>query len=522
MAIHKKKLSPRQKMINLMYIVLMAMLALNVSSDVLNGFKLVDEGLNRSTNNATTQNQAIYAAMKEAMDKNPEKTREWYNKANQVKQMSDSLFNFAEELKWKIAREADGDDADINDIQSQEDLEAATHVMLAPGVGQGKKLFNAINEYREHVVQMVNDTAQRSIISNNLSTEVPRRGRLQGKNWQQYNFENTPVAAAITLLTKLQNDVRSAEGEILHQLVANIDVKDVRVNQINAYVIPSSQTVVRGGKFSAQIIMAAVDTTQRPDIYVGNTLLKSSNGRYETICNSVGDFTLRGHLEMKNGDGETISRDFVQPYTVVEPSATVSATMMNMLYAGYQNPISVSVPGVPINKISLAMTGGTLTKKNDGNYVAVPSSAGGDVTFTVTAQNEGRQQEMGKFTFHVRKLPDPSAFIEYSDGQGGTNRYKGGQPIAKAVLMSTSSIKAAIDDGLLDIPFAVNSFEAVFTDKLGNTLIEKSNSANFTDRQKQIMRNLGRGKRFNISHVQATGPDGIARTLPYAMEIIVN
>ncbi len=522
MAIHKKKLSPRQKMINLMYIVLMAMLALNVSSDVLNGFSLVDEGLNRSTLNASSQNEAIYAELESAMKQNPEKVREWYGKARQVKLMSDSLFNYAEELKYRIVREADGKDADVKNIQGKEDLEAATHVMLAPGVGQGGKLYRAINNYRESVVKMVNDPQQKKIIGDNLSTAVPNKGRALGRNWQEYMFEDTPVAAAVTLLTKLQNDVRYAEGEILHQLVANIDVKDVRVNQINAYVIPSSQTIVRGGKFSAQIIMAAVDTTQRPDIYIGETKLTSPNGLYETICNRTGDFTLRGYLTTPNGDGEMIRREFEQKYTVVEPSATVSATMMNVLYAGYQNPISVSVPGVPAGRISASMSGGTLTKTADGQYVAVPSSASGDVTITVMAQNEGRQQEMGQFTFHVRKLPDPSAYIELADSKGGVNRYKGGRPVSKAAILKAEGVKAAIDDGLLDIPFRVTSFECVFTDNMGNSVVEKSLSAGFSDRQREMFRRLSRGKRFIISRVHAVGPDGDDRTLPYAMEVIVN
>lgn len=522
MAIHKRKLSPRQKMINLMYIVLMAMLALNVSSDVLNGFTLVEEGLNRSTANASSQNKAIYDELKAAMDKNPEKVGEWYAKAQRVRQMSDSLYQMAEHLKLTILIESDGEDADIHDIKNKENLEAATHVMLAPGIGQGKALFQAINAYRQNIVAMVNDPAQKKIIADNLTTDVPLRGRILGKNWQEYMFENTPVAAAVTLLTKLQSDVRYAEGEVLHQLLANIDVKDVRVNQLNAYVIPSAQTVVRGGKFSARIIMAAVDTTQRPDVYIGNTLLHSPNGLYETLCTKTGDFTLRGYLTMTNGNGDIIRREFEQPYTVVEPSATVSATMMNMLYAGYQNPISVSVPGIPINKVSLSMTGGSLTKKGDGQYVAVPSQPGGTVIFTVTAQNEGRQQEMGKFQFNVRKLPDPLAYIEVGDGKGGTDRYKGGRPIAKTTLLASKGVSAAIDDGLLDIAFRVTGFEAVFSDNMGNSVVERSAGTAFSDRQRDMFRRLGRGKRFMITRVHAVGPDGIERTLPYAMEVIVN
>lgn len=522
MAIKKRKLSPRQKMINLMYVVLMAMLALNVSSDVLKGFTLMDESLNKSTLNSSTQNAAIYSELEAAMQQNPEKTREWYQKAQQVRTISDSIYTFAEELKWKIVRDADGKDADINNISAKDNLESATHVMLAPGVGQGKALRTAINKYRNDILDMVDDSVKRQIIGNNLSTEVPRKASVLGKNWEEYMFENTPVAAAVTMLTKLQSDVRYAEGEVLHQLVANIDVKDVRVNQVQAYVIPSAQTVVRGSKFSAQIIMAAVDTTQRPDIYVGNTLLKSGDGRYETICSSTGDFTLRGYMVMRSGNGETIRREFEQPYTVVEPSATVSATLMNMLYAGYQNPISVSVPGVPANRINLSMTGGTLTKKGDGSYIAVPTTVGSDVVMTVTANNEGRMQEMGKFSFHVRKLPDPTAYIEFADDKGVKNRYKGGTPLSKAALLSTGGIGAAIDDGLLDISFRVTGFETVFFDNMGNAVPEVSQSGEFTPRQKELFRRLTRGKRFYISRVHAIGPDGIERTLPASMEVIVN
>ena len=508
-------------MINLMYVVLMAMLALNVSSDVLEGFKLVDEGLKRTKVNSATQNEAIYKELEAAMKQNPEKTRQWYEKAQQVRRMSDSLYTFAENLKWEIVREADGDDADLDDIEGCDNLEAATHVMLAPSIGKGGKLKKAIESYREGITAMINDEAQKNIIKSNLSTDVPKKAKLMGKNWQEYMFENTPVVAAVTLLTKLQTDVRHAEGEMLHQLVANIDVKDVRVNEIQALVIPNAQTVVRGGKFSAQIIMAAVDTTQRPEIYVGNTLLKSENGRYETICGSTGDFTLKGYLVMRNGNGETIRREFSQPYTVVEPSATVSATMMNVLYAGYQNPISVSVPGIPTNRISLSMTNGNLTKKDGGNYVAVPTKVGEDVTFTVTAQNEGRQQEMGKFTFHVRKLPDPTGYLDVPDGKGNANRFKGGR-ISKQAIVSAGGIGAAIDDGLLNISFRVLGFQTRFSDNMGNMVNEVSNSATFTPNQLNRIRSLTRGKLFNISAIRVIGPDGIERTLTSPVEVIIN
>lgn len=520
MASQHNRMSPRQKMINLMYVVLMAMLALNVSSDVLNGFSLVEESLLRTTANASVSNTELYKDLQTQMEANPAKVKEWFDKATYVKSISDSLYNYAEALKVRIVRQADGKNGDVTDIQNKEDLEAASTVMLAPRRGEGQRLFDAINNYREQIVGMVEDDTQKKIIADNLSTQVPNKIRTLGKNWQEYMFENMPVAAAVTLLSKLQSDVRYAEGEVLHSLVANIDIKDLRVNELNAYVIPNSRTVVQGGKLSAQIIMAAVDTTKRPTIYVGDRQLTSADGTYETICNTTGDFTLKGYIEMMDGRGQMVRRDFAQPYTVVAPSATVSADLMNVLYAGYENPMSVSIPGVPANRVVASMSGGILQPTGEGRYIARPAEVGKDAVITVNANMEGRMQQMGQITFRVRKLPDPTAFIEY-EVDGGVNHFRGGR-LSKQVLMGTKGIGAAIDDGLLNIAFRVQGFETVFFDNMGNAVPSVSNSADFTEQQRSMFRSLGRGKRFYISQIRAVGPDGIERTLDGSMEVIVN
>jgi gliding motility-associated protein GldM len=329
-----------------------------------------------------------------------------------------------------------------------------------------------------------------------------------------------PVAAAVTLLSKLQGDVRYAEGVVLHKLVTNIDVKDIRVNALNAFVIPNSQTIVRGDKFSAHIVMAAVDTTQVPDIYIGEQKVELDNGLYETICNRTGDFTLAGYLEVVNGGGEKIRRDFSQKYTVVDPSATVSADLMNMLYAGYSNPISISVPGVPVNKIQATMTNGTLQPVGPGKYIARPQQIGKDATITVVSTNTGRAQQMGQFTFRVRKLPDPTPYITLKDDQGNPTRYKGGN-LNKQALMGADGIGAAIDDGILDIGFKVLAFECVFFDNMGNAVPIVCEGSAFSQRQKDTFRRLARNRRFYISRVKAIGPDGIERLLPTSMEVIV-
>ena len=520
MAIKKRPVSPRQKMINLMYVVLMAMLALNVSNEVLNGFSIVEESLNRTTGNSIKENLSIYEDFEAQMKANPNKTKEWYDKAQQVKQMSDSLYNLAADLKLAIVQEADGKDGDVKNIRNKEDQEPANHVMLAPGTGRGQFLYDAINAFRERMLKMVTDEKQRQIIASNLTTEIPKNAHTMGKNWQEYMFESMPAADAVTLLSKLQSDVRYAEGEVLHTLVQNIDVKDIRVNALEAFVIPNSQTIVRGDKFSAHIVMAAVDTTQVPDIYIGNQKVTLRDNLYERICGATGDFTLAGHIETVNGSGDKIRRDFSQKYTVVDPSATVSADLMNVLYVGYNNPLSVSVPGVPLSKISASMSGGTLQPVGPGKYIARPSQVGQNVTITVTSTNTGRAQQMGQFTFRARKLPDPTAYIIVKDEQGNNDRFRGGN-MSKPELMSTDGIGAAIDDGILDIGFKVVSFKVVFYDNLGNAVPIASDGSHFSARQKETFRKLTRNRRFYISEVVAVGPDGIQRTLKTSMEVIV-
>ena len=498
-----------------MYVVLMAMLALNVSNEVLDGFSIVEESLNRTTENSSNENQAIYGDFEAQMKSNPQKVKAWFEKATAVKNMSDSLFNFAQQLKIAIVQEAAGNDGDVMNINRKDDLEAANRVMLAPGSGQGEKLYNAINSFREKILKMVSDERQRNIIASNLTTQLPKNAKTMGKNWQEYMFEDMPGAAAVTLLSKLQSDIRYAEGEVLHTLVANIDMKDIRVNKLSAFVIPNSQTIVRGDKFSAKIVMAAVDTTQHPQIFIGGREMKLKDDTYEIITGRTGDFNLTGYITMLNGNGETIRRDFNQKYTVVDPSATVSADLMNVLYAGFNNPISISIPGVPLNKVSATMTGGTLQPVGPGKYIARPSAVGKDITINVMSLQSGNAKTMGQYTFHVRKLPDPTPYIQIGD-----NRFRTGG-LAKASLMNINGIKAAIDDGLLDIPFKVLGFETVFYDNMGNAVPMVSNGDSFSQRQRETFRTLSRNRRFYITRITAIGPDGIKRSLPSAMEIIV-
>ncbi len=521
MGANNNRLSPRQKMINLMYIVLTAMLALNVSSDVLDGFTQVHEGLSRSNDNVGRRNEAIYRQLEAFSATNPEKGKPWLDRASQVRVATADMIASVDSLKLAIVREADGEDGDPDDIINRDDLEAAAVVMLAPGNPRGARLRKRIETYRTYIGNFIPDSLKRANIAEILSTDpISRKGTLAPQPWEEAKFDQQPVVAAVTLLTKLQNDLLYAEGEALASLYSQVDAGDVRVNELNAYVMPQSRMVMRGGRYSANIVLAAVDTTARPVVYIGGKTLGNDRGLYELTPSATGTFTYNGYLEVTHGDGSSTRHPFESSYTVIEPMATVSATMMNVLYAGIDNPVGISVPGVAMNDISASMTNGTLTRQGD-HWIARPTGVGKDATVTVTANMDGRQVQVAQTNFRVRKLPDPTAFIAFTDANGNVDHYRGGKPFAKTLLMKSAGIQAAIDDGLLDTPFKVLSFETVFFDSMGNAIPEVSDGAGFSQRQRQSFQRLQRGKRFYISRIKAIGPDGITRDLS-PMEVIVN
>ena len=504
-----------------MYIVLTAMLALNVSSDVLDGFTQVQDGVTRTNDNVEQRNEALFSQLEAFAQLNPDKGGPWLEKASLVRKATDEISTIIDSLKYEIVRKADGDDADPDNIVNRDDLEAAAVVMLAPGNSRGEKLRQDIDSYREFVGSFIPDTAKRANILHILSTDpIVRKGTLTPQLWEEAKFDQQPVVAAVTLLTKLEGDVLYAEGEALSSIYSQVDAGDVRVNELNAYVLPQSRIVMRGSKYTANIVLAAVDTTARPIVYIDDKQLDNDRGVYEFGTTQTGDFTYSGYLEVNRGDGSLTRHPFESSYTVIEPTATVSATMMNVLYAGIDNPVGISVPGVATSDISASMTNGSLIRSGN-SWVARPANVGTDATVTVTATMDGHSVQVAQTVFRVRKLPDPTPFIAFTDKDGNEDRYRGGKPFSKTYLTKAQGLQAAIDDGLLNTPFQVQSFETVFFDSMGNAIPEVSDGANFSSRQIQQFSRLQRGKRFYISRIKAIGPDGITRDLS-PMEVIVN
>jgi gliding motility-associated protein GldM len=513
--------SPRQKMINLMYLVFIAMMALNVSSEVLDGFEQVETGLKNTIANSSKNNDLVSGQIDAYYRINPEKVREWYTKSGQVRTATDSVYNYLQTLKERIVRHADGKKGDVNNIIHKDNLEAASHIMLSPIDGEGERLRRSIDDYRSMVTRLVQDSAKNRIIEANLSTAPPKRSSIEGASWETALFENMPVAAAVTLLTKLQSDIRYAEGEVLNSFLNSVDISDYRVNQIRAQVIPESQIVMRGSQFRANIVLSAVDSTKRPIIFVnGAELPEQNHGLFTINPGATGTFPIKGYVEVPNNDGTTARHEFVSEYYVTEPSATVAPTLMNVLYAGIDNPIRIAVPGIPGGNVSATMSNGQLTRNGDV-WVARPVTVGTEAIVSVNARMaDGRTVEMAKTAFRVRALPDPMPYLEYKDANGNVRKYRGGTPISKRDLLTADGILAAIDDDLLNVPFTVLRFEVTSFDSFGNAIPEVAEGTKFSERQKNLLRNVARGKQLYITRVAVKGPDGVERQISPIQVII--
>lgn len=513
--------TPRQKMISMMYLVLTAMLALNVSVEILSGYSLVDGSLRRSIKIADARNVSLKAEFEDLAGQNPTKTKEWKEKADSVVIKSDEFYQYVTEIKRNIISLVDGSSADLENLNISEngrgDLNISGQIGFfkhtVDGVSYepaGKELRRRMEDFSNFLQSMVTDSAKKATIASSFAIEDRmREGELI--KWETTVFDGMPAVATLTLMSKIQNDIRNAEAEVVQYLIGQIDAGDFRVNKIEALVIPRSQYVIRGGKYHAQIVLAATDSTKPLEIEVGGRAIE--NGIYEVAASSVNKHQFKGSIKMKKPDGTTVEYPFNSEYVVGEPSATISADMMNVFYAGIDNPLSVSVPGVSASDVSISITNGTQVKTAKGWNIR-PAKVGVESVIRVTAIFDGRAQVVAEKAFRVKPLPPPLAKIEITNAQGIKEKYKGGTPIAKNLLTTARRIVAELDDDDLDVKYKVLSFSLNSFDSMGNTLVETATGPELTQRQLAVFSKLTKGKTVYVSNVQAIGPDNVRRTLP--------
>lgn len=521
-----ERLSPRQKMIGMMYLVLTAMLALNVSKEAVEAFKKVDKGLTLTIANYALKNNLIYEEFDRAAAENPEKAGKYKTAAYEVKSRANEVFDFIQDLKIEIITTAEGPETPavngkeviIEKVQRIDDNNVPSEILIGANEnGKANALKALMNEYREFLITTLNGknpTAENALRSS-LNTDDGKNKDGEKERWENLTFQTLPLVAVITIMSKLQVDVRNAETEVLNHLFTQIDAASFKFNKLSAIVIPSSNYVQQGSDYKAQVFISATDTTQQPVIKVGDMVLPlddSGKGIYTARATSTGTKTWGGVISLKAPNGTIIPYPFKASYSVGEPNVVVSPTGMNVLYTGIENPIDVSVPGVGPDDIKLRATNGTLTTgkvKNPagqffrGNWIIKPNAPGQNVQIYVTADINGKPMTFAPLEFRVKPLPTPVAV--FATKNGGT--------VTKNTAISQQGVFATLPDFDFQLVYNITGFTVLISDR-GEDFEEKSTSSTLTQKQKDLINRLTRGKNFYFKDIQAKGPDGRVKDLP--------
>ncbi len=519
-----ERLSPRQKMIGMMYLILTAMLALNVSKEAVEAFKKVDKSLTTTLSNYAIKNNRIYEEFDKAANENPTKAGKYRETAMEVKSRADEIFNFIQDLKIEIIQTAEGPETEavvgreilIDKVKKIDENNVPSNILIGANEnGKASALKALMNDYREFLISTLDGKNQSAedALRTILNTDDGHDPDGQPNKWENLTFQTLPLVAVQTLLSKMQVDVRNSETEVLNHLYTQIDAGEFRVNKIVPTVVPVSNYVTQGGDYEARVFISAIDSTQTPVVTVNGATLpvdEAGRGIYRVRASATGPKSWGGVISVKNPSGTTIDYPFSSSYNVGVPNVVVSPTAMNVMYKGILNPIDVSVPGVDPSKLSIKVVNGTVTTqkvKNSkgenfrGNWAVNPTTVGQNVQVVVSVRDDaGKSNTFAPIEFRVKAVPSPVAIF------GG----KSTGTIAKNTAAAQTGVYASLPDFEFDLVYKITSFTILYTDSKGD-FEEKSNSNSLSPDQKTLINRLTRGKNLFIKDIKCLAPDG--RTL---------
>ena len=514
---------PRQLMINLMYLVLTALLALNVSAEILNAFNTVNKGIGDSNVILTEKNENYMTAISNIAKSDPrEATQEKLRKAQEAQKISSEFVAYVETYKEKIKELAGGpNEKDPTKLLKTEgEMEKTSHWLVKEA--EGDKLQAKILETRKKFLDLVGDASLEVPLN---VTAVPESAG--NRSWTDYNFDRVPAIAIMTILTKFQQDAKSTESTILEHLATGINIDDFKVDKMAAIVASPSSYVRRGQEYTAKIFVGATSKAINPRVFMGSftgDVKKDPNDKngeafleveaqkpplnnatemevvegFAIIKESAGSGrSYQGVIQVPvpNKEGYFKYYPFESKYETFEVGkAVVSPTAMNVLYIGVDNPVKISVPGYASEKVTASGCG--IVHQKGEEYMAKPTKVGEDQI--VVSVNTGKGTETSSEKFRVRRIPDPYAYI--LDSKGG--------PLQIGKFKAVDAISVKNPDFVFQIPYTVVSFEMVYAPKTGNVVSDVSNSANLTKLMKDIQAKSRPGDTVVLQNVVVRMPDG--------------
>lgn len=520
------KLPPRQMMINMMYLVLTAMLAMNVSKEVLDQFAVLDADLVRTAHAHDARSLSDYQRLAASAESVPDKFTVPHIKAMRMKARADSLVHRIEAIKTTLIAQADGiapasligPNADGKDtlrslmaVDAKDDRDVLTHALVGSEPSTPIRTANSaydikvqLSAFRDSLKGFLppNDLVARNGLDMLFDLNDRRDASGTMNNWESNNFYDVPLAAGIATLSKLQADIRSAENDMVKWLIRSAQEGEYSFGTLTTAVIPLTNTVMVGDSFRADVFLAAYDPKNTPTVTVtgGNELPVGADGKAKLRLRgeSIGEQIVEGMIKFQGPNGpEEIP--YRTSYQVMAPLLVASPTKMNVLYRGVDNPIELSVPGVAADKVQATISTGRIARIGQG-WVATGMSGNSAEVNAVVAMPDGSSRRIGPVVFRVKDLPPPTAYI------GGTTA--GDPAVSKAKLTASQGVIARPLNSEFGDLWVVKSFQFTLMRGAQNPKLETSSSNAFTGDMKTILNDLRPNDKILIEHIKGQLANG--------------
>ncbi|MEM9819857.1 MAG: gliding motility protein GldM [Bacteroidota bacterium] len=398
---------PRQLMINLMYIVLTAILALNVSAEILNAFLTMDKSISESSNIINKSNDKLMKSISDQAEAYSQ-YEQWREKGNTVRQISKTFADYVAGLKQELI-EVSGGYNEKGVLKGLKDKDVTTRFLVIEG--RGETLEQKIRSTRDELLAMVEEDAFREQLGESMPLKVDALPEMaKQENWSQFTFQQMPVAAVLPILAKLENDVKVSETSILNYFANKTNVDSYKVDAFAPVISADKGYVIVGEAFNAELFLSGYSsTTDNVKISVDGRSLRVRNGKalFTHQANRIGAQThsmVISFTDPLTGKVDRFTKAF--SYEVGERSVTVAADKMNVFYVGVDNPISVSAAGIPSGQVQVTAEGAQITKTSNGHYVVKPSRPG-----NATIRISGGGLEPVIKEYRVKRIPDPVVLL---------------------------------------------------------------------------------------------------------------
>jgi gliding motility-associated protein GldM len=497
------KETTRQKMINIMYLVLLAMLALNVSETILDAFKTIDDSLTASADNVGNSVQQLFTTFEQTrLKESPERAKPVYEKAKQAQQATRELDNYIRDIKKELTEQGGGYDEQTGDLRQRDNLDIGYNVMI--NQKRASVLKQKINDTREKLRSLLGKEDSKQV-SFTLNAADPKHHRGNIRKWEDLNFgEGVPLTATFTILSRIQADNKNAESEVVKKILGKMDQAVVNLDKFEAVAVAPTSYLIQGQPYQAQVFLTAYDSRSTPAMDVGGNVIDVKDGRglYTTSTSREGVFNWKGTIRVKQTDG-TIKTYTTpeQQYMVARPSAVVSPDKMNVFYIGVDNPVSVSIPGIPFSSVRIGMSSGSLTGSS-GKYVARVNSPG-TVMVTVSAAIGGKSLVLSQTKFRAKRIPDPVA--RFSGKSGGN--------VPTVALKAQDALYANLDNFDFDAKFRITKFNLIIANPRESASIQSASGNTLNDAMRSSLNTIKPGSRVIFDNIIAVGPDGSPRQL---------